>query len=274
MKKLIAIILLTIISTASYAWTQRPPLPVASCSIHTPYGLPDSSTPVKFICREGYLSAYDSTAKIPKVVTYTLRPENVLGCVVRSNGFDSDQSIANGPTPQDYTGTGYDKGHLAPDGDMSYSKQVEYESFLMTNMTPQAPSLNRGIWKLLETSVRSWVLTTNQSFTIYAGGVYNSKDKKIGSGVVVPRVFYKIVINNQTGEVAAWAFPHDAPYGNLGTNLIKFRTSVEIIERETGIKFYLPSNANELLPSLEWQTDFGYLTEAKRKKCGNTAKEE
>ena len=274
MKKLLVIVLLTIISTASYAWTQRPPLPVASCSIHTPYGLPDSSTPVKFICREGYLSLYDPAAKIPKVVTYTLRPENVLGCVVRSNGFDSDESITNSPTLQDYAGTGYDKGHLAPDGDMSYSKQVEYESFLMTNMTPQAPSLNRGIWKLLETSVRSWVLNTNQSFTIYSGSVYKKKDKKIGSGVIVPRVYYKIVINNHTGEVAAWAFPHDAPYGNLGTNLIKFRTSVEIIEREAGIKFDLPSNANELLPNLEWQTDFGYLTEAKRKKCGNTAKEE
>ena len=47
--------------------------------------------------------------------------------------------------------TGYDKGHAAPDGDLSWSQQVEYESFLMTNMYPQHGSLNRGIWKLLET---------------------------------------------------------------------------------------------------------------------------
>ena len=274
MKKLIAIILLTSISASTPAWTQRQPLPIASCSIHTPYGLPESSTPVKFICREGYLSLYDPAAKIPKVVTYTLRPENALGCVVRSNGFDRDQSIANGPTPQDYAGTGYDKGHLAPDGDMNYDKQVEYESFLMTNMTPQAPSLNRGIWKLLETSVRSWALTTKQPFTIYAGAIYSDVDKKIGSGVVVPHVFYKIVINNQTGEVAAWAFPHDAPYSNLGTNLTQFRTSIAVIEKEAGIKFDLPNNAVELMPGKEWQTDFAYLTEAKRKKCGNNAKEE
>jgi endonuclease G len=68
----------------------------------------------------------------------------------------------------------------------------------MTNMSPQAGSLNRGIWKLLETSVRGWVVQRNQSYTIYVGGVYDANDPKIGQGVVVPHGFYKIVVNNQT----------------------------------------------------------------------------
>jgi hypothetical protein len=77
--------------------------------------------------------------------------------------------VPNGARPDDSAGTGYDKAHAAPDGDLSWSQQVEYESFLMTNMYPQHGSLNRGIWKLLETSVRGWAVQRNQPYTIYVG---------------------------------------------------------------------------------------------------------
>ena len=100
---------------------------------------------------------------------------------------------------------------MAPDGDLSWNQQVEYESFLMTNMTPQAGSFNRGIWKLLETSVRGWAVQKNQPYTIYVGAIYNAQDKKIGNGVVVPHGLYKIVINDTTKEVAGWKFPHVTP---------------------------------------------------------------
>jgi len=259
-------------STSVLAWTQRPPEPVSSCQVHAPYGFPQTNN-VQPICRQAYLVGYDASAKIPKFVTYELLPQNALGCVVRTNAFAPDQSIADGARPDDYVGTGYDKGHMSPDGDLSWDTQVEFESFLMTNMTPQAGSFNRGIWKLLETEVRGWAVQHNQSYTVYVGDIYNNSDKKIGNGVVVPHAFYKIVINNQTKEVAGWMFPHVTPYPNLGNDLTKFRMSVQNIEQQTGINFPFPSGSVELQPGKEWTVDFAKLTQLKRAKCGPNAQD-
>jgi len=205
---------------------------------------------------------------------YELLPQNALGCVARTNAFAPNQFVPNGATPKDYAATGYDKGHMAPDGDLSWDPQVEYESFLMTNMSPQAGSLNRGIWKLLETSVRGWAVQRNQSYWVVAGGVYAPGDKTIGAGVVVPHAFYKIVVNNQTGEVAGWMFPHVAPYPNLGNDLTKFRMPIAQIEQQSGVKYALPAGAKELAPGAEWKVDFGALTNAKRAKCGANASDD
>jgi len=249
------------------AWTQRAPLSPQACAVHAPYGFPVVQN-VQPICREAYLVGYDEQAKIPKFVTYELTPPNALGCVARTNAFVADQSVPNGPRPDDYVGTGYDKGHAAPDGDMSWDTQVEYESFLMTNMYPQAGSLNRGVWKLLETSVRGWAVQLNQPFTIYVGAFYGAGDKTIGNGVVVPHGYYKIVINNTTHEVAGWKFPHVPPYPNLGNDMRVYRVPISEIEKQAGVKYLFPSKAKELEPGQEWPVDFGALTNVKRKKCG------
>lgn len=266
MKKLLLGLLFSIPSM-SFAWTQRAPLPVDSCQVHSPYGWAQVSKTVHPICREAYLVAYDPAAKIPNFVAYTLTPQHAIGCVARTNAFVADASISNGPTPSDYVGTGYDKGHMAPDGDLSWDQQVEYESFLMTNMSPQVGSLNRGIWKLLETSIRGWTVQRNQSYTIYVGGIYSDSDKKIGKGVTVPHAFYKIVINNETHEVAGWKFPHEYPYQDLGTNLKLYRTPIAQIQKEAGVNFAYPKTARELNPGEEWPVSYGNLTNSKRSVC-------
>jgi endonuclease G len=263
MKKLLFVLLLAAFNSA-HAWDQTPPLDPARCQAHNPYGWAQTSKQVTAICRRAYFVAYDAAAKIPNYVTYTLTPPNALGCWPRTNAFVADASVPNGARPDDYAGTGYDKGHAAPDGDLSWDQQVEYESFLMTNMYPQLGGLNRGIWKLLETSVRGWTVQLNNSFTIYVGGVYDNTDKKIGNGVVVPHGFYKIVINNQTGAMAGWYFKHE---GGQGNDLTKARAAISAIENKAGVKFSFPANARELTPGQEWPVDFGALTNAKRAKC-------
>jgi endonuclease G len=267
MKKLLLIVLLAVTGLVQ-AWEQRAPNPVQACAIHSPYGFAQTQRTAVPICREAYLVAYDAPVKIPVYVAYTLLPQNALGCFPRTNAFVADQSVQGGARPDDYAGTGYDKGHAAPDGDLSWSAQVEYESFLMTNMYPQAGSLNRGIWKLLETSVRGWAVQTNQSYTIFVGAFYSQGDKTIGNGVVVPHGYYKIVVNNNTKQIAGWAFPHVAPYPNLGNDLRVFRKPIAQIEQESGVDFKFPVGAVELQPGQEWPVDFGALTNAKRAKCG------
>ena len=264
------ILALVFYTSNAHSWDQVAPLPLQSCAVHAPFGMPQAQG-VAPICRAAYLVGYDAPAKLPKFVIYELLPQNALGCVARTNAFVADKSVANGATPNDYAGTGYDKGHMAPDGDLSFNTQVEFESFLMTNMSPQAGSLNRGIWKLLETSVRGWAVQLNQPYTVYVGGIYDPNDKKIGAGVVVPHAFYKIVINDATGQAAGWLFPHVAPYPNLGNDLTKFRTPISQIEAQANVRFAFPPTVKELNPGQEWPVDFGKLTNAKRAKCGANA---
>jgi endonuclease G len=267
MKKIL--ILLTLIVTQAFAWDQRAPLPPQQCAIHSPWGWAQTARPAVPICREAYFVAYDPPVRIPVYVSYTLLPQNALGCFPRTNAFVADQSVTNGATPADYAGTGYDKGHAAPDGDLSWNQQVEYESFLMTNMYPQHGSLNRGIWKLLETSVRGWAVQRNQPYTIFVGAFYGQGNEYIANGrIIVPHGYYKIVINQATGQIAGWAFPHTKPYQNLGNDLNKFRMPVAQIQQLAGVNYAFPPNATEIPPGQEWPVDFGSLTIAKRTKCG------
>jgi len=273
MKKIL-VMMLALVSIASQAWDQRAPNSVQTCQVHSPYGFATTQRTATPICREAYLVAYDAPVKIPAYVAYTLTPPNAIGCWPRTNAFVADASLnGTGARPDDYAGTGYDKGHMSPDGDLSWSQQVEYESFLMTNMVPQHGSLNRGIWKLLETSVRGWAVQLNQPFTIYVGSIYTEQNKRIGNGVVVPHAYYKILINNTTGQIAGWMFPHVEPYPNLGNDLTRFRVPVSQIQQQSGVQYKFPTNATELNPGQEWPVDYGALTNAKRAKCGANAQD-
>jgi endonuclease G len=181
----------------------------------------------------------------------------------------ADPSVTNGATHDDYMHSGFDKGHMAPAEDQAWNIQVENESFLMTNMTPQAPSFNRGIWKLLETSFRGWVVELNTPFTAISGAVYTPNDKTIGKGVIVPHAFFKVVINDNTREVAGWWFPHEPPYPNLGNDLVRFRLPISVIQDQSGVIIPLPPNAQELPVGKEWPVSFQQLTATRKATCGS-----
>jgi len=276
MKKLLSILALTLFATAAQAWEQWPPLPINACNVQAPYGFPKASrgelmNNSQAICRHAYVTLHDNVAKIPVWVSYTLQPQNALGCVPRSNGFMADNSLPKGKRAElaDYAKSGYDIGHVAPNGDMSFDDRAEKESFLLTNMYPQLPGLNRGIWKLLETATRGWAVQRGHPIVVYVGAIYGPGDKTIGaSQVVVPRMFYKIVTDTVTGEVMAFAFKHE---GGQGNDLVKVRASLDAIEKASGVAFSFPANAKEVPLTQIWPVDYGALTNAKRAKCKGAA---
>ena len=100
--------------------------------------------------------------------------------------------------------------------------------------------------------------------------MYGNGDETIGKGVIVPHGFYKIVVDQQTGAVAGWGFPHTKPYQNLGNDLTKFRVPISQIQESAGVTFKFPANAKEVQPGQEWPVDYGALTNAKRAKCGKS----
>jgi len=256
--------------TAALAWEQKPNKPIAACAEQLPYGVPASNRPNTMLrCNTAYALLHDNTAKIPIWVAYTLTPSHAIGCVARTNAFVADAAIPKGQRAElnDYPKSGYDQGHLAPDGDMSWDQQVEYESFLLSNMSPQLPNLNRGVWKYLETSVRSWAYGNNRSYTVYAGNIYTpGQSKTIGpNAVVVPDYIYKIVIDNSTRQVLAFMFPQVASQPiDLQARLV----SISAIENAIGVSFPVPASTNKAAvgPTV-WPVDFKKTADAKKAIC-------
>ena len=266
-KKIAIALVLSLMGVQAMAAPQAASRPITACSDQVPYGWPQvnaaNTTP---ICRTAYALLHDNQAKVALWVVYTLTPQHAIGCEPRTNAFAPDQSLPQGQRSElaDYAHSGYDTGHIANDGDMSWDPTVERESFILSNMAPQLPNLNRGIWKLLESSVRSWTYSQQHAHTVYAGSIYNyAADKKVGpDNVVVPHGFYKIVIDDVTHKSYAFLFPHSA---NLGTDISSVQVTVADVERASGIVFPVPDNktVKNALP----QADFGGFTKAKQAAC-------
>jgi endonuclease G len=243
---------------------QVPPKPPEHCADQVPYGFPQTMRQNSvLICRSAYVLLHDNDARVASWVAYTLTAQHVLGCEPRVNAFAPDQSLPRGQRAElaDYAGSGFDTGHMANNADMSWSQQTARESFILSNMAPQIPALNRGAWRQLESAIRGWAFASNHSLTIYTGSIYDLGDRRIGpNGVVIPRAFYKIVVNNATRQSLAFLFPHQ--------DVNDFRTvqsTVAEIERLSGIHFPIPDDRNSM--HRVWNVELGPMMAARRNQC-------
>jgi len=248
---------------ASYAVAadQVPPHPVASCANQIPYGQPSVKAGDTVVCRAAYELAFNPNTHTPDWVAWTLTPDHAIGCVARTNAFAADQSLPASAKPSDYAASGYDQGHLANDADMSWDPQVEHESFLMSNMSPQLPSVNRGTWKNLESASRAWVYSTKHPHTEYAGNFGGTKT--IGADkVVVPDYLFKIVTDDVTKKSYAFLFPHK---DGLNSDYTQYQVTVADIEKLTGMTFPIPDSKTVKNPVIT--TDLKTLADDKKKQC-------
>jgi endonuclease G len=140
------------------------------------------------LCNSFYVSLYDKVNQRVIVVAEHLKPNK--GSVARDNQFHSDPRIGHRPNPSQYNDTGYDKGHMAPAGDASNDVE-ERETFLMTNMTPQKPTLNRNAWRMLEEHTRTLLSKSKSDMYILNIAVYNGNNKM--NGIPIPTGYWKII---------------------------------------------------------------------------------
>ena len=179
----------------------------------------------------------------------------------RSNNFRSDPLISTGSaTPQDYASSGYDRGHLVPAADMAWSNQSMDDSFYMSNMSPQSPGFNRGVWNRLENQVRSWAEEFGTVYTVSGPILENSSYPVIGANeVAVPDYYYKaIAACTDSGEWAAIGFilPNTSSSEPLGV----FAVPVDEIEKRCAIDFFaqLPDDAENALEK-DFNASFWHL---------------
>jgi endonuclease G len=240
MKKLFILPIFALFAYNANAAEQVPPLAVAQCAAQVPYGMPSAPSGTSTICRKAYLLNHDGNAKIAVWTAHTLTAKNAVGCLPREDAFAADQSLARGKRAElaDYLRSGYDQGHMVSNADLSWDRQAANESFYLSNMSPQLPGLNRGIWKLLETGTRAYAHKNNTSVTVYAGNMWYPTSKTIGPNkVVVPDYLFKIIIDNNSKKTFAFIFPNKE---GLGNELPKFQVSVADVEKATGLVFPVP----------------------------------
>lgn len=176
----------------------------------------------------------------------------VHGSVKRKDAFKGDESVSTiSATLNDYADSGYDRGHLAPAADMNVSALSMKESFFMSNMSPQLPGFNRGVWKRLEALVRAWGQGANSEFdVIVTGPLLSSTCGVIGDGVTIPCAYFKIYADPSSGKAVGFILQNESSSAQLST----FAVSINEIELRTGIDFF-PSLEDIEEEELESQLD-------------------
>lgn len=187
----------------------------------------------------GYVLQYSEPDEQPRWVMYLLTRNRLRDChIKRKNNFKEDPEVNTGSAlPMDYSKSGYDKGHLCPAADMEWSENTMEESFYMSNMSPQVPSFNRGIWKELEEKVRDWALN-NDSLVIITGPVLQGNLQSIGrkNKVSVPLFYYKVIADVSIPDFKIIAFIMRNE--NSGESIFDFAVPADSVERLTGIDFF------------------------------------
>jgi endonuclease G len=201
------------------------------------------------VTHQSYTLRYNEVHEQAEWVAHTLLARHLKGDHPRRDHFKSDPDvITKTAKPTDYARSGYDRGHLAPAADFKYSADAIKESFYMSNMSPQTPAFNRGMWKGLENKVRAWAAEKKKLYLV-SGPILKKHLRKIGTDnrVSIPKQFYKIVLNLDPKHPHAIAFlmPNKLCEGFYDD----YRVSIDEIEALTQIDFFskLPDDLENYL---------------------------
>lgn len=205
----------------------------------------------QIIERTGYTLSFVPAHEQAAWVAYVLRGSQLQAAhFLRTNQFMTDPlAKPHSADDGDYEASGYDRGHLASAEDMSWSEATMRESFYYSNMSPQAPAFNRGVWKRLEELVRYWSEAYDSVYVV-TGPVLTPNLPAIGHNKVsVPRYFYKAVLEYNARGVQGIGFvlPNQASSASLKS----FAVSIDSVEHLTGLDLFpkLPDDVEEKIES-------------------------
>jgi endonuclease G len=199
----------------------------------------------EIVAHSGFTLSYNEEHEVANWVAYKLTGIQANSSLYdRTNHFMEDPDVVTGTAKEeDYQGSGYDRGHLVPAEDMAWSAKSMQESFYYSNMTPQVPAFNRGVWRRLEELTRFWA-HYHDSIFIVTGPVLTEDLPTIGR-VSVPQYFYKVILEYNHNNVKAIGFV--LPNKASSATLKSFAVAVDSVERLTGLDFFprLPDDVEQ-----------------------------
>lgn len=194
---------------------------------------------VKIIQNHTYTVGYNVDLNNPAWVAYEIFDVSGEPQKWERPPFKADSRLHNAVQPEDYSQSGYDRGHLAPNFGIGrcYGSKGAEETFLMSNITPQPHGMNAGPWKVLEMRESLNYSARFNRVAIVTGPLfYHRQPRKIKGKIALPDAFFKIiVVRNSLGLIPyAYLIPQDAE----GVELEKYRTSIDEIEKLSGLDFF------------------------------------
>lgn len=210
------------------------------------------------IAHQGYTTCYNSAWLVPNWVAYALTKQELGGTEPRPNKPFEPDPMVKGKSAEhaDYTNSGYSRGHMAPAADMKWSRQAMLESFYLSNVCPQLPALNGGVWERLEARCRA--LASSGTVYICCGPIMPASPKRIGrNGVAVPTSFYKVMCMQRGGKWQAIGFI--MPNAAIKGSMFDYAKTVDEVEKATGHDFFpaLPDEVEKTIESAwsmkDWQ---------------------
>ena len=246
-----------------------PAAPDGAPSVHLAMGTPAraASPDDTLIVRPQYALSYNRARLGPSWVSWQL-DASYLGGEHRHQGrFLSDESLPAGwyhVQHEDFTDSGYDRGHMVRSEERSRSRSDNDATFLLTNVLPQRHDLNAGPWLRLEDYCRTLAQRQQRELYLLAGPIYGAQPPTIGHGIAVPDAFYKIVVVLDQGQGVADVREATRVIAVIMPNLehildrpwAPYRTSVAEIEKRTGYTF-LDRVPEALRHTLEGRVDSG-----------------
>lgn len=215
----------------------------AATADELPGGFPKATRNLTLLKNTGYTVGYDEARKTPAWAVYKVRkPTHPL--TPRPADFEADGRTRARIRPSDYSHSGYDRGHMAPNFAIAvgYGEQAQRETFLMSNITPQLHGLNDGLWRAMEHRIATRYPARFGEAWVVCGPVYDHPEhpKTIRAGIAVPDAFYLVVIDRDedTGELRAQGYlvPHRAIPDNDDPSA--YLTDLRTLEARTGLDFF------------------------------------
>jgi endonuclease G len=239
------------VSSVAIAKVDLPSPTADTAKVHLIMGNPSNATtdPERtdnyLLLKRGYALSYNSKQGIPNWVSWQLN-RSWMGDSGRTDNWSVDPTLPKKMkrvSPNSYKGSSYDRGHMTPSDDRTSSTKINSETFVMTNILPQAPDNNRGTWVELEKYSRELVKEGKELYII-AGGVGKRGELK-GSRVSIPaRVWKVIVVLERPGlgisgvSANTRTIAVDIPNENdISPDWQKYKTSIDKLEADTGYDF-------------------------------------
>jgi endonuclease G, mitochondrial len=234
-------------------------------SIHTTLGIPQDDTPDDdyLVCREQYVLSYNPLLNTANWVSWNLN-QTYFGDAARFSGkFRTDPLLPSGFTKithDDYTNSGFDRGHIVRSEERTANPADNITTFFLTNILPQQPDLNQGVWLSLEYYCeKNLCMKYDKELFVIAGGIFSNNPRKLNNKVAVPDSCYKIIVILDRGkslkdvsaktEVIAVAMPNRA--GVRKHKWTQYLTTVDAIEKSTGYDFLsaVPESIQSIIES-------------------------
>ncbi|MBB4079273.1 endonuclease G [Lewinella aquimaris] len=216
------------------------------------YYLP-SGTNGQIVDHGGFVLSYHEDWEQAEWVAYILTRDHLQHeWSERQDRFREDPEVRTGSASDaDYRGSGYDRGHLAPFADFAWDAELADETFLLSNVSPQARQFNQGIWRELEELTRDWAKRFGRLYVVT--GPVTTEDPKFYIGrdnrVAVPRTYYKVLLDLDEPEQKGIGFliPNEISFDPLP----EFVVSIDEVEARTGIDFFPDLMPDDLEDELE-----------------------